>query len=192
MNPDKFPLVLQRVIRKLHLKSGKIFSEAEEAQLQALLSLNATNLHTVLEVCSYVFEQGAYHNAGVDKLGAQLKLAGVIDDSVEAFQRVWGSDGAAFMAALKERTLGGPLVLSSTKWQMGMQLGSTGAARAQATASLFEFSLSNPDDAAEAAAAGGGAEAPVAEKFFVEFSHDQLYDFFMKMEKVQEQIDALS
>mmetsp|Transcript_156771 Transcript_156771/g.380773 ORF Transcript_156771/g.380773 Transcript_156771/m.380773 type:complete len:223 (-) Transcript_156771:54-722(-) len=190
---DKFPLVLVRVIRKLHLKAERIFSDAEEAQLMALLSLSSAALHTALECASYVLEQAAYRNSGVDALASELKAAGFSDAHVASFQRVWGSEGRGFMDKLRARSLGGPLVLSATKWQMSLQLGSSGASRAKDTSALFEFSLAHADDAAASAAAGGSAPAPeAASRFKLEFSGDQLYDFFARLEQVQEQLDALS
>ena len=44
----------------------------------------------------------------------------------------------------------------------------------------FEFDLARPND--------GGDEETLA----IEFTHEELYGFFQKLEKVQSQLDALS
>ena len=48
---------------------------------------------------------------------------------------------------------------------------------------IFEFALARPDLP---------AEQQQEEKVVAEFSHDELYSFFLDLEKMQEQIDALS
>lgn len=68
------------------LQSASIFTPDEEAQLQGLLSLTPAALHTVLEGCSYILEQAAYHQASPRKLGKQLVAAGVAEAQVRAPQ----------------------------------------------------------------------------------------------------------
>lgn len=54
---EKFPLLLNRVIQKLHIRNTRLFSEEEESQLKALFSLSDEDLKLVLDGCCYIFEQ---------------------------------------------------------------------------------------------------------------------------------------
>lgn len=53
---DKFPLLLNRIFQKLHLKT-RLFSEEEEAQLKKLFQFSDEDLKLVLDCCCYIFEQ---------------------------------------------------------------------------------------------------------------------------------------
>lgn len=180
---SKFPLLLARIIGKLDTKSGRIFTPEEETQLQGLLSISAAALHTILDVCSYILEQAAYREASAEALGKHLTAAGVGEAQVGAFQRVWAGEGASLVEKLRARTMGAPMLLHSAKWQMHLQLGQSGLTRSKDSRALFELGLR---DASVPEAEGASDE------FMVEFTHDQLYEFFTKLERVQMQLDALS
>ena len=51
----------QRIIGKVHVRSSSTFTEAEQQQLQSLLSLNPVQLSTVLGVLLH-FEKAIYEN----------------------------------------------------------------------------------------------------------------------------------
>jgi len=58
-------------------QSKRIFTAPEEKQLQGLLSCSHTELGTILDGSSYIFEQSAYHNSTAKKLHELLTKAGV-------------------------------------------------------------------------------------------------------------------
>jgi len=60
MDASHFPLLLQRLITKLHLKVERPFSKTEEAQVRELLSLDEHQLELLLGVCSFAFQQVHY------------------------------------------------------------------------------------------------------------------------------------
>ena len=59
---EKFPQLLSRILKKLHIKGAKLFGEDEEAQLKALFGLTDEDLGLVLDSCCYTFEQGKHLN----------------------------------------------------------------------------------------------------------------------------------
>ena len=180
---DKFPLLLARIIGKVGIKADAIFSPEEEAQLQSLLALDGSKLSTILEGCSYILEQAAYHQTSASSLSKQLVAAGVQEAQAAAFGRVWKGEGAALVAKLRARSMGAPMVLNAAKWELHLQLGQSGLSRAKDARAMFELDLrdaSNVEDTSK------------ADNFMLEFSHDQLYDFFQKIERVQQQLDSLS
>lgn len=124
---------------------------------------------------------------------------------------MWESEGPSLLRALKERTLGGPLVLKDSKWQLQMQLGQRAITKLKEPSVLFQFALGDADADAVRARAGIATQptpavgAPLtafrrhfphrpqeaSERVTVEFSHSELFQFFDKIERVQEQLDTI-
>lgn len=123
-----------------------MFSTEEEQQLQLLFGQNAANLETVLEVCSYIFEQAVYEDIAADRLRAELVSAGVKEAQADAFGRVWTGEGPSLVEACRSKPLGTPMVLDTIKWQMNLALAHTGLSRAKDTAALFELGLKSADE----------------------------------------------
>jgi hypothetical protein len=57
---EKFPLLLNRIIEKLHLRNERLFNETEETKLKNLFNLSSEELRLVLDCCCYIFEQAAF------------------------------------------------------------------------------------------------------------------------------------
>ena len=87
---SKLPLLLTRIIQKLHLKEDSIFSADEEQQLCKLLSLSEADLDVVLGASAYIFEQAAYEQAKVETLEENLVAAGVDGARVSGLD-LWGA-----------------------------------------------------------------------------------------------------
>ena len=98
--------------------------------------MGAADLETVLEACSYIFEQAAYQSISADKLGKHLNEAGMGAAQVASTVNVWATGSSALTQKLRERTLGGPKVLSSSSWRMQLEMGQSGLARVRAFSSL--------------------------------------------------------
>ena len=135
---------------------------------------------------------------------------------IEGFQGVWKAHAPAYVGRLRERSLGGPLVATSIKWQLQLGLGSSVPADSEPALSqpsaLFEFTLhdaasvppastgasaGSPSGAGSGVGAGADGDADAvdaapADRFAVECSKDQLFDLLRKLDRVQEQLDSLS
>ena len=164
-------------------QEASTFSPEEEAKLQTMLSLTQPQLHAVLTACAFMFEQAAYQAADGAALAAALAEAGMAEEQTAATVGVWESHSKALLDALRNKTLGGPSVLAGSSWRMDLQVGMDGLTKLTEPTSVFELAL--------AAANAEPGKAP-EETFAVEFAHDELYAFFLKLERVQEQLDALS
>ena len=57
LDSAKFPLLLSRVLQKIHVKEEKTFTEDEEEKLQKALSLESADLQLVVEACEFIFHQ---------------------------------------------------------------------------------------------------------------------------------------
>lgn len=102
-----------------------------------------------------------------------------------SFAAVWASDSAAMLARARAKPLGVPYVLDSATWKINLGMGSDASTAVKTTTAAFDFSLS-------AARPSGEPGAVAAASFAVEFSRDELLGLFEKLDRVQQQMDALA
>ena len=180
---DRFPRLLQRIASRLGDTSDEAtFKPEEQAQLREMFGLSEAELSTILEACAYIFEQAAYTTLRPQVLKSTLQEAGMDEAHAESMQQVWAAEAAGLVAKLRERTMGGPKNLVNSHWRMNLMMGEGRLSQMKQPTALFEFGLARPDVASD----------PSEEKIVAEFAHDELYSFFLDLEKIQEQLDALS
>lgn len=182
----KFPLLLQRIIAKLHV-SGSSFTDAEQEKLAKIMSLSGTELSTVLEAVAYIFEKAVYEGAKPSKLQQSLSAVGLTDSCISAFTSVWTEHRLAAKEAAAKNTISGPRVLSSFAWRTNMHLSKSSTAKLKDQSAIFDFTTRSAD----AKEMGKAQLNDDEDQFAVELSHAELYDFFLKLEKIQEQLDGL-
>lgn len=176
---EKFPLILNRIFQKLHLKGVKFFSEEEENQLKDLFELSTEELSLVLNCCCYIFEQAAFTSTGPEPLFNILVEAGFEDTHAKAIGRIWAAEAGDYVGKLKEQTLGFPSVVSINH-HMDMILGQKDLSKQQDPTALFEFEIASQNGI-----------TTDNDKFGVEFSHPELFSFFQQLDRVQKQLDGL-
>ena len=106
------------------------------------------------------------------------------EEHAESFASTWGQHAGDVIARLKECTLGGPKILSDVSWNLHVNVAQSGLTRTQNAIARFELQLEKPDKKL------GSNEGD--EVIGVEFGHEELYDFFCKLETIQAQLDAIS
>ncbi len=106
---------------------------------------------------------------------------GMSDPHCTAFKTCWEESGKGYMDQLAKLSLGAPQVLRDVSWQLQLQLAQDTATKLTTPCAVFEFKTSNPSQYA----------ASEPDVFQAEFTHDELYNFFQKIEKIQSQIDKL-
>jgi COMM domain containing 10 len=173
----KFPLLLQRIVSKLHQR-GTSFSDKEQEKLAKMLKLNQGELSTILEACSYVFEKALYEGAKTSKLQQSLETVGLEPPGVAAFCATWKEHSKQAVANAKENTIAGPRMLTSFAWRTDMHLAQSSTAKLKEQSAIFDFTTNGTDGKGE-------------EQFAVELSHEELYDFFLSLERIQSQLDSL-
>ena len=98
-----------------------------------------------------------------------------------AMADMWEKEGAAVITRLRDASvMGAPKVMQSTDWSLSINMSPSTVADTKAASARFEIDLARPN--------GGGDEETLA----VEFNHEELYEFFKKLEKVQSQLDDLN
>ncbi|XP_033947542.1 COMM domain-containing protein 10 [Pseudochaenichthys georgianus] len=175
---NKFSRLISRILQKLHLKGERTFSEEEEEKLQAALSLDKQALHLVLETAAFILEQAVYHSVKPASLQQQLEAVHLDPDKAEAFSQAWATAGPELVEKLKHSTFA-PKKLEYVGWQLNLQMAQSSQARLKSPSAILQLGLRNED-------------SEVQENVFVDFNHQELVDFYNKLEIVQGQLDSLT
>ncbi|XP_014851398.1 PREDICTED: COMM domain-containing protein 10 [Poecilia mexicana] len=175
---NKFSRLLSRIIQKLHVKGERTFSEEEEQKLQAALTLDKHALNLVLETTAFILEQAVYHSIKPASLQQQLEEIHLNSDKAEVFSQAWASAGPELVEKLKRSTFA-PKKLDYVSWQLNLQMAQSSQARMKSPSAVLQLGLRNED-------------SEVQENIFVEFNHQQLLEFYDKLEIVQGQLDSLT
>jgi len=177
LDTARFGKLLQRIIQKIHLRDERSFTEAEEEKLQTAFQLNTDEIEAVLETLAFILEQAAYHSAKPAVVQQQLESIELSEEKITAIVDLWTEHGATVIANLRKRSVA-PKQLDSIKWRLNLQMAEKNRAAMKSTSAIFELGLksSSSED----------------EKIQIEFTHDELYDFFNKLETIQGQLDALT
>nr|XP_061804752.1 COMM domain-containing protein 10-like isoform X3 [Nerophis lumbriciformis] len=175
---NKFSRLISRIIQKLHLKGERTFSEEEEEKLQTALSLDKQALDLVLETSAFILEQAVYHNVKPASLQQQLQGISVSPDKAEVFSQTWSISGPELVNRLKHNIFA-PKKLDFVSWQLNLQMAQSSQARLKSPSAVLQLGLNNED-------------SQVGENIFVEFNHQELLEFYNKLEIVQGQLDSLT
>ncbi|XP_037115204.1 COMM domain-containing protein 10 isoform X1 [Syngnathus acus] len=175
---NKFSRLISRIIQKLHLKGERPFSEEEEQKLQTALAMDKQALNLVLETSAFVLEQAVYHNVKPSSLKQQLQGISMNPDKAEAFSQTWSTSGPELVDRLK-RNIFAPKKLDFVSWQLNLQMAQSSQARLKSPNAVLQLGLHNED-------------SQVPENVFVEFNHQELLEFYNKLEIVQGQLDSLT
>ncbi|XP_059910497.1 COMM domain-containing protein 10 isoform X1 [Gadus macrocephalus] len=175
---NKFSRLISRIIQKLHLKGERILSEDEELKLQAALSLEKPALTLVLETVSFILEQAVYHNVKPASLQQQLEAVHVSPEKAEVFTQTWATAGPELVDKLRQ-TVFAPKKLEHIGWQLNLQMAQSSQAKLKDPSAVLQLGLRAEDSEAQ-------------ENIFVEFSHQELLEFYNKLEIVQGQLDSLT
>ncbi|XP_022613505.1 COMM domain-containing protein 10 [Seriola lalandi dorsalis] len=175
---NKFSRLISRIIQKLHLKRERTFSEEEEQKLQAALSLDKQALNLVLETAAFILEQAVYHNVKPGSLQQQLEMVHLNPDKAEVFSQTWATAGPELVEKLKHNIFA-PNKLEYVGWQLNLQMAQSSQARLKSPSAVLQLGLHNEESEAQ-------------ENVFVEFNHQELLEFYNKLEVVQGQLDSLT
>ncbi|XP_030638282.1 COMM domain-containing protein 10 [Chanos chanos] len=176
---NKLSRLLSRILQKLHLKGERSFSEEEEEKLQSALSLEKHALHLVLETISFILEQAVYHNVKVASLKQQLENIHLTPDKAEAFCQVWTTTGPDVIEKIRQGIFA-PKKLEHIGWQLNLQMGQSTQAKLKAPHTVLDLGVREED----------GGES--LQHVFVGFNHQELLEFYNKLEMIQAQLDSLT
>jgi len=221
ISPNKLQSILIRVLDNLQKSNdlldtttgAKPFSKEEQDTLCEKLSIDATQLSSLINAIAFIFDLSAQHNLKPNKLKSELSRVNMQDQHSEVFEKVWTENGQEFIEMLKELCFA-PKVLKEVNWSLQMSVASQNSARLREPRAIFEIKTGNPqlvenyemdrtgksvDGKNERSEDGshleevndGSSRQAQQDSFFMELSLEELTHLFNDLEKIQQQIDAL-
>lgn len=175
---NKFSRLISRIIQRLHLKGERTFSEEEEQKLESALSLDKRALGLVLETSAFILEQAVYHNVKPASLQQQLESVHLNPDKAEVFSQTWASAGPELVERQKHNIFA-PKKLEYVGWQLNLLMAQSSQTKMKDPSAVLQLGLRGEDSEAQ-------------ENVFVEFNHQELLEFYNKLEVVQGQLDSLT
>jgi hypothetical protein len=171
---DKFPLLLQRIALKIHSVQEASFKPDEIERLEKSLNLSNESTLMVIEILEFIFLQAAFELIKPQLLQSQLLKIKLSEEKSNAIVTLWQENAKDIIERIRQTKTISFRRLTSIKWRLSLQLASEVKTKQKLPNALFEFNLSDKSNVQ------------------VEFSKEQLYEFFSKLEIIQKQIDALS
>ncbi|KFM81740.1 COMM domain-containing protein 10, partial [Stegodyphus mimosarum] len=168
LDNSKFPLLLTRILQKLHLKE-EIFTKEESAKLEISLVVDQEGLKLILQTLTFIFQQAAYHIAKPAILTQQLEQLEISEEKVLAIVQAWTSHARSVTEKLKKRTIS-QKQLTDTNWELRLQLAQSTMTKMKNPIGLIELTLDSDN---------GSENLPM------EFSHADLYSFYDQLEIIQ-------
>ncbi|XP_065189259.1 COMM domain-containing protein 10-like [Sycon ciliatum] len=175
--PAKFPLLIQRVLQKLHLSNERSFTEEEEEKLQDVFQVEGRDLKLVLETITFFLQQAAYHLCKPSVLSQQLQNVNLSEEKTAVIAKAWQSSAQTVVERLRETSFY-PKQLDDVNWRLNLQMSQASKSRMKQPNAIFEFDISSG--------------SKTVDKVQAEFTHEELYDFYKQLETIQGQLDALS
>ncbi|XP_060592294.1 COMM domain-containing protein 10-like [Ruditapes philippinarum] len=120
----------------------------------------------------------AYHIAKPAALSQQLSQLGMDQEKVDAIVESWTTNGREVIQNLRQRTLM-PNQFTDINWRLNLQMAQSTETKQKLPNAMFELGVHRE-----------GQEDK--EKIRMEFTHDELYQFYNQLETIQKQIDGLS
>ncbi|GLG99422.1 hypothetical protein R5R35_011088 [Gryllus longicercus] len=178
LDSSKFPLLLNRIAQALQAGSGggKVFTDEEEEKLQASLNLDHDSLKLLLESTSYIIEQAAYHMTKPAVFHhSLLETLKMNKDKAQTFVNTWSNTAKGIVEQLRKKSLF-PAQLEDIKWSLRLQTSSSTHGRQAVPKAVFQFGIKENDS---------------VNNVTVDFNHNELFEFYKKIEKIQAQLDNL-
>lgn len=182
LDASKFPLLLSRITQAMQVgaTNEKAFSSEEEEKLQVSLGLEKEDLKLLLESTTFIIEQAAYYVTKPAVLKCHLLDTLKLDeDKADAFTNIWTSSAKGIIEHLRQRSLY-PTQLEDVSWSLNLQTASDAQTKRVIPKAVFQFGLKSDE-----------YKEGTNEDVTIEFTHEELYEFYKSFETIQSQLDGL-
>ncbi|KAL0271673.1 UNVERIFIED_CONTAM: hypothetical protein PYX00_008690 [Menopon gallinae] len=172
----KFPLLLNRIAQFLSSDtSSKPFTDAEESKLESSLEISAKEVQLVINGILEIFNKCAYHKIKPSLLGEDLeKTLKLQQKKAEAFTQVWTVFAKAIVENLKQKSF--LPQLSHMAYSLSIATASDIETKEKMLRAQLQLGLTNDK---------------MRDDINIEFTHDELYSFYQRLEQIQDQLDGL-
>ena len=179
LEDEKFPLLVSRISQKVHSNVESAFKQEELEKLEKGLGLSGEDVRLIVDILEFIFLQSAYENIKPVVLNSHLTRLRMNDNKANTVSETWKENGKEVIEKIKQNKGFSFKKLTSVKWRLNLQMASNLKTKQKLPNATFEFDLKD-------------GLSGQSERVQVEFDKEQLYDFFLKLETIQRQVDALN
>ena len=183
----KFRLLIQRIVQKLHLANDAYFKEEEIEKLENSLELSKENINLLISFIEFVFLQSAYFTIKPNHLETQLSNLKLDEEKSALVIEFWKENAKEIVDRIRETKSISHKRLADIRWRLSLQLASDSKSKQKLTNALIEFQINSDSNSSE-----DKKNDSKKENVIVEFTRDELYDLFLKLDIIQKQLDNLS
>eukprot|EP00123_Amoebidium_parasiticum_P020225 comp4551_c0_seq1/m.770 comp4551_c0_seq1/g.770 ORF comp4551_c0_seq1/g.770 comp4551_c0_seq1/m.770 type:complete len:209 (-) comp4551_c0_seq1:341-967(-) len=188
LDPSKLHLFLARIIQRLHLRDTPAFTSEEREKLSTSLCVPVHSTPNLVETCEYIFQEAAYKDATAKELADALTSISLATERTEVFCSVWESLREDLRQRLEQHSFH-PRQLESVNWELRLQMATESRAQLNTPTGLLRFSCL--DRGKELKGSSGSVDRPVS-GLTIEVNQAQLFELFLSLEAIQQQLDELT
>lgn len=175
---DRFMLLIQRIVSKLHSTVEYSFKPEELEKLEKSFGLTNENINLVIDILEFIFLQAAYEIAKPAYLLTSLIKIKLSEEKSNCIVELWKENAKDILEKIRQNKTISNQRLKTIKWRLSLNLATDYKTKQKNPTALFDFNISS--------------QIKGDQSVQVEFNKEQLYDFFSKLEQIQMQIDALN
>lgn len=175
---DRFMLLIQRIVSKLHSTVEYSFKPEELEKLEKSFGLTNENINLVIDILEFIFLQAAYEIAKPAYLLTSLIKIKLSEEKSNCIVELWKENAKDILEKIRQNKTISNQRLKTIKWRLSLNLATDYKTKQKNPTALFDFNVSS--------------QIKGDQSVQVEFNKEQLYDFFSKLEQIQMQIDALN
>ena len=175
---DRFMLLIQRIVSKLHSIVEYSFKPEELEKLEKSFGLTNENINLVIDILEFIFLQAAYEIAKPAYLLSSLIKIKLSEEKSNCIVELWKENAKDILEKIRQNKTISNQRLKTIKWRLSLNLATDYKTKQKNPTALFDFNISS--------------QIKGDQSVQVEFNKEQLYDFFSKLEQIQMQVDALN
>jgi len=158
--------------------STNALSIEETTQLSNLLRITDAEVASLIDSIKFIFQQAAFYSSKPSALKSSLEELNLDETKSEIISTIWMNHGKHTVEKLKEMLISDKQ-LDSVEWNVNISLANQHNAQEKRLTSLIHLNLLNN-------------ESEKTEKVILKMSHQELMQFYEKLETIQNQLDSLS
>lgn len=176
---DRFMLLIQRILSKVHSATEHAFKPDELDKLEKSFSFTSENLTLVIDILEFIFLQAAYEIAKPAYLQSSLIKIKLSEEKANCIAELWKENAKEILEKIRQNKTISSQRLKSIKWRLHLNLATDYKTKQKTPTVLFDFNINNNQTNRD-------------QTVQVELNKEQLFDFFTKLEQIQMQIDGLN
>ena len=119
---DRFLLLLQRIILKLHSSYEFSFKQEELEKLEKSLSLPKKSIQLVIDILEFIFLQAAYELVKPAFLQTSMAKIKLTEEKLNSIEEVWKENGKYILEKIRQHKAISNQRLQTIKWRLNLNL----------------------------------------------------------------------